>query len=380
MQQITVPFTFNEWVKQMHRRGTQLGWWDLFREGRIWVAWSGGADSTLLLHLLLALQKQESFSLGIAHFDHGLRKESEEEAELLSRWASAHNIPFCLGRWKDQGIPVWSETEARRARYQFFASLRSSQDWIALGHHSQDQMETFFLNLIRGTGLKGLTGMAPIQKPWFRPLLQEDPTQFPTWLKESSIPWLEDESNLDTRILRNALRHRLLPLLQSLGGSHMEKHFLQAMDNLRDWRVWIEAEAGKILHQIQFEWGLDSPRFAAYLPRSALLSLSAPMLQEVLVCQLCQLETHANIDWSRIQYQRLEPFVRDPSGPQKHLQFPGHWSLWKKGAWLGWFQKGTPPDWSLVLELNSQIAYNEKVCTQPLEVGLKRNAQSENGL
>lgn len=350
--------SFDSLVSRIHSRGSSAGWWEALRGHRVWVAWSGGADSTFLLHLLLALQEEEGFILGILHFDHALRPESAQEAESLAAWAKEHQIPIRIGYWKEQGQPVWSETEARLARYAFYQSVLISSaqsgegegDFVALGHHSRDQLETFFLNLIRGTGLKGLSGMEALRPPWFRPLLDEEPETLREALRSLAETWIEDPSNLDRSILRNAIRHQLVPTLRQVGGESTLPHTLQTMETLRVWKHWIARQAESLLESLQNQEGLDPKRDPASLPRPQLAQIEAPMLQEVLATQAARLYPQATSNWTRVHYQKMESLVRDPSGAVKELQFPGGWSLWKAGRWLTWAPTGTPPQSALYLE------------------------------
>jgi len=147
----------------------------LFAPGdRILAGISGGIDSVVLLDLL----DKAGYSVGIAHCNFKLRGEdSDADEALVDKLASIYDKPYfkisfdTLEYARENGISV--EMAARELRYQWFEKIRSENNyqWICVAHHRDDQLETFFLNLARGTGLTGLTGMSPVNNKIVRPLL-----------------------------------------------------------------------------------------------------------------------------------------------------------------------------------------------------------------
>lgn len=192
-------------------------------DARLLVAVSGGADSTALLLALHQASATQSWSIGVAHLDHGLRPEASKEKKSVARLAERLGLPFFTGTadvkvlMKNKNLSL--EMAAREARYTFLKE--QAMAWkahaVALGHTQNDQAETVLLRLMRGSGLAGLSAMADDTQRdgirWLRPLLGLLRSDLETWLIEQHIDWCEDTSNDDPTMLRNRVRHELLPLL-----------------------------------------------------------------------------------------------------------------------------------------------------------------------
>lgn len=183
------------------------------------VAFSGGPDSTALLHRLAGLrQKEPGLKVEAAHFDHGLSRHSAFVAERCARTCAELEIPFHSGRPADP-LPV-RHAALRRARYEFLSltARRIGADRIATAHHADDQAETVLLRLDRGTGVRGLAGIPRRRGPIVRPLLGERRSRILAWLADRAIPFESDPANEDLRWARSRVRHVLLPALgQALG-------------------------------------------------------------------------------------------------------------------------------------------------------------------
>ena len=189
------------------------------------VGVSGGPDSLCLLNILHRLE----YPLIVAHLDHGLRPESQEDAGRVKRFADDLGVPFSLGRADVAGIAdlksLSVEEAARRARYEFlFAQAREfGAQAVAVGHTADDQVETVLMHLLRGAGLAGLKGMEfralpnawSQEIPLVRPLLSAWRAEVLDDLAEQGLQPVLDRTNLDTTIYRNRLRHELLPYLES---------------------------------------------------------------------------------------------------------------------------------------------------------------------
>jgi len=207
----------------------------LFTAGeRVLVAVSGGADSLALLHLLHQLDLD--LDLLAAYIDHGLRPdETPAERLLVAANCAALGISY-LTESVDAGAAAGHSPEAvaRRLRYAALEGLRQQHraESIALGHTADDQVEEFFIRLIRGAGMKGLSGMAWRQGRLIRPLLGEDKATLVSYLRDKGLDWAVDSSNHDQRFLRNRVRHQLLPLLEGQFNPAMRRTLLQTMDIL----------------------------------------------------------------------------------------------------------------------------------------------------
>jgi tRNA(Ile)-lysidine synthase len=181
------------------------------------VAWSGGPDSTALLHLLLALRDERRLSLVAAHFDHGLRPESAEVATRCADRAARLGVELRLGR--PERPPARTQAALRAARYAFLSRAADAEGAtrIATGHQADDQAETVLFRLVRGTGLGGLAGIPVRRGRLVRPLLALRAAELGAWLEGREIPYESDPANLDPRWARVRVRTCLLPALAVAG-------------------------------------------------------------------------------------------------------------------------------------------------------------------
>jgi tRNA(Ile)-lysidine synthase len=173
-------------------------------------------DSTALLHLLRFTPGLPSLALNVIHVDHGLRGTSARDAEWVAGLCRAWDLPLSVVR--AEGLRA-SEEVARDARYAALALARQSAgaQWVALGHHADDQAETVLQRAVRGAGLQGISGMAAFRKPGiWRPLLTFWRAELLEYARAVGLTWLDDESNQDARFTRNAIRLTILPALEAL--------------------------------------------------------------------------------------------------------------------------------------------------------------------
>lgn len=182
------------------------------------VAVSGGVDSMVLLHVLRAL----GHPCHVIHVDHGLRGDgSAADRAFVEAYCGQHQVPV-----RSVAVDVRSAQEdgsgstqmvARRLRYEAFHSIHDADPRpIALGHHADDAVETLFIQLLRGTGLFGWSGMPAVSGPFIRPLLSVDRDAIHAYAAAHKIPFREDPSNQDPKYARNRIRHELLPLLDDI--------------------------------------------------------------------------------------------------------------------------------------------------------------------
>ena len=179
---------------------------------RVFCAVSGGADSVALLFGMYLLREKFQFDLSAAHFNHHLRgEESDRDAEFVQEFCRGYGIPLVLGNAQVRPGKKGLEAAAREARYAF---LRSLPGKVATAHTADDNAETVLMHLIRGTGLKGLGGIAPVNGSVIRPMLSVTRQEVEALLQEYHLPHREDSSNASDDFLRNRLRHHVMPLLQ----------------------------------------------------------------------------------------------------------------------------------------------------------------------
>jgi tRNA(Ile)-lysidine synthase len=191
-------------------------------EDKILLAVSGGIDSMVMARLFLDLNNK----IGIAHCNFSLRAgESDKDQELVHHFASEHNIPFHCIKFetktfaKKNGLSV--QMAARELRYKWFEEIRKEYEYdsIAVAHNLNDNIETLLINLVRGTGLTGMTGMKTVNKRIIRPLLFATRQTITEFRNQYDIEFREDRSNADTKYTRNKIRHQIIPLLKEINPS-----------------------------------------------------------------------------------------------------------------------------------------------------------------
>ncbi|MGL5681479.1 MAG: tRNA lysidine(34) synthetase TilS [Marinifilaceae bacterium] len=189
------------------------------------VALSGGADSMTLLHLL----HHVGVKVIALHCNFHLRgEESNEDEQFVWEYCQQNNIPIHITSFETNdyaqrhGLSI--EMAARELRYNWFREkLKELQaDYIVVGHHADDQVETILINLCRGTGIKGLTGMQPINGKIIRPLLHHTQEQVMNYIDTHNIPYRFDSSNDSDAYVRNKIRHQVLPVLKKINPSLQE--------------------------------------------------------------------------------------------------------------------------------------------------------------
>lgn len=191
----------------------QLRRYDMLQPGDTVVcAVSGGADSMALLWAMYLIKDKMGIQLEAAHFNHGLRgAESDRDEQFVREFCQRFDIPLHVGKGQVRPGKKGLEAAAREARYAYFDTLPGK---LATAHTADDNAETVLLHLVRGTGLKGLGGIAPVMGRRIRPMLTVTRQQVLELLKEYHISYVTDSSNETDAFLRNRLRHHVMPLLK----------------------------------------------------------------------------------------------------------------------------------------------------------------------
>lgn len=187
---------------------------------KLLIACSGGLDSMVLAHLT----KTCDLNIALAHCNYKLRgKASDLDEALVKDWAQSNNTPFFSKNFDLQNQSGSIQLKARELRYGWFKELLESEgfDKILTAHHADDKLETFLINLSRGTGLEGLSGIPQNNFFLYRPLLPFTKDEILAYAEASGIKWREDESNSGTKYLRNQLRHNVIPSLKETNTSFL---------------------------------------------------------------------------------------------------------------------------------------------------------------
>ena len=220
---------------------------------KVLVAVSGGVDSMALLSLIV----QSGYSAGVAHCNFQLRgEESYEDEALVEKQAARLGVPFfnmrfdTAGEMERTGESV--QIAARRLRYDWFAELSAEHGYtvVAIAHHADDSIETFFINMLRGTGLRGLTGISMVNGRVIRPLLFASRKDILDYAAANKIAFREDSSNRSTKYLRNKIRLGLIPRIKEIAprfadimGSNVQR--------LTDAQMFIDHGVSRIRSQVE---------------------------------------------------------------------------------------------------------------------------------
>ncbi len=259
------------------------------RGGRVLLALSGGRDSMALLHALLALQEPFGFTLCAAHYNHRLRgEEAARDAAFAEKVCRDLGIPFLAGQGDVKQAAAQTgrgiEETARDMRYAFLeeAAAQLGAERIATAHHADDNVETMLLHLTRGTGLRGLGGIAPVRGKLIRPLLTTARAAVEAYVAKGQIPFVEDGTNQDTNLTRNRLRHEILPLLREI-NPQLTTAVTATIRGLREDEAFLEAQAMTAFRAAKrAEDGLViEVKTLAGLPRAVALRVLRRMLAEI---------------------------------------------------------------------------------------------------
>ena len=195
---------------------------NLIQKGeKIGVACSGGRDSMCLLHYLFSHKEEFGIEVVAVNIDHNIRENSKKDTLFVMRYCNQHGIKFLsyslnvLKFCEEKNLSI--EEGAREARYGVFRSLVNNGvvDKIALAHHLQDQSETILLNILRGTGLGGASGMDYKNAKFIRPMLSTTRAEIHAYIESNEIPYVDDETNASNDYSRNYIRNMIMPLIRN---------------------------------------------------------------------------------------------------------------------------------------------------------------------
>ncbi len=238
------------------------------RGRRVIVGFSGGSDSAALLSILYELSPALGITLTAAHVNHGIRgAEADRDERFAVGFCEERNIPIEVARYDVPGIRRETGESAeecgRRLRYAFFESLDPDAA-IAVAHNLDDSAETFFLNLARGTGLKGLCGIPPVRDRIVRPLIDCTKEEILDYCARNRIPYVTDSTNLSAEYRRNRIRQEILPVLRELNPAFADC-FARTVSILRCDEAALSARAQELARAARREQGFS----VAALPDAA---------------------------------------------------------------------------------------------------------------
>lgn len=225
------------------------------------VAYSGGLDSTVLLHILISLKRSKPIIA--IHVNHQLSPQADAWQIHCERFCEQLGVEL-----KSETVNVESqgsgiESAARLERYKVFESIVKKDDILLLGHHLDDQVETMLYRLMRGTGPNGLAGITPLRHlgegQLVRPLLSRTKIELEKYAHENNLSWIDDESNDDSKFDRNYLRNEVIPLLEKRWPK-FSKRWLQTSESCREENVLCRVLAEEDIHrcdELPERWGVS---------------------------------------------------------------------------------------------------------------------------
>ena len=244
---------------------------------RLFLAVSGGMDSIVLLQLF----HQLNYEIAVLHCNFSLRNlESDGDEEFVKYYCESKKIPLFVQKFdtkqfaEDAKLSI--QVAARKLRYDWFYEQLADEnfDYILTAHHLDDSLETFLINLTRGTGLEGLTGIPAQNDKIIRPFLPFSRVEIEKYIQENNLQWREDSSNASDKYFRNKVRHAIVPVLKELNPNLLSS-FQNTLENLQQTQSLVE-DASKLVFQIvvqeeanQLKFNLIElmklPNYAAYL-------------------------------------------------------------------------------------------------------------------
>ncbi|MFH1727123.1 MAG: tRNA lysidine(34) synthetase TilS [Pseudomonadota bacterium] len=229
------------------------------KDDKILCALSGGMDSVCLLHILANLKKPLGFNLACIHINHNLRtKDSNKDEAFAKEMSKSLNIP-CYSKSVDvkafaTNNKISNEEAARILRYKAFEQIKTEFlfDKIACAHHANDQAETLIMRFCKGSLLGGLRGMDPLSKNRvIRPLLQSTKEQISAYLKENNLNFRQDNSNENIDIMRNNIRHKIIPQLKEAINNNIIKTLSEKAIYFSYAKQYFEDNIEKLAHDLQ---------------------------------------------------------------------------------------------------------------------------------
>ncbi|WOX05174.1 tRNA lysidine(34) synthetase TilS [Microbulbifer pacificus] len=256
-------------------------------QGQLWLGYSGGLDSTVLLHLLARAQ----VPFTALHVHHGLSVRADQWQHHCEVVAGAMGVPFVACRVQVDRSGGGLEQGARKARYRAFQQQMAAGDQILLAHHGDDQAETFLLRLLRGAGVLGLAAMAEQRylgnpdwgRTLLRPLLRASRSELEDYAREHALSWVDDDSNADLTLDRNYLRRQVIPHL--VARWPLNERVAQAADNLRE----ADELLGELAEEDLQRCDLRPERFGQSVDLAVFLSLAMARRKNLLRSWLTRL-------------------------------------------------------------------------------------------
>ena len=254
---------------------------------------SGGADSVCLFLLLWEYAKRVPLKLAVVHVNHGIRREAGEDARFVEELCRERGVPFFLEESDVRGLAKregCSEEDAgRRVRYAAFSRTaeRLGGARIAVAHNSNDNAETMLFHLFRGSGIQGLSGIAPVRGNIIRPILCLERKEVEAYLESGSVRWRRDITNDGDEYRRNRIRHHILPYAEEAVVSGAVGHMCRTAELLRETEDYMELRTREAVGKCVTDLPREG-RMEAFLIERAVFREFHTIIQKRIILQLLE--------------------------------------------------------------------------------------------
>ncbi|WP_053001118.1 tRNA lysidine(34) synthetase TilS [Kosmotoga pacifica] len=309
-------------------------------KSKILIAVSGGKDSMALLHFLSKHTDLFDCEIVAANLDHGLRgAEGKVEAQMIRKYCSERGIPFYheridVRKFMEENREFSPEEAARLKRMEFLHRIRASvgADKIAVAHHLNDLAETILMRLVRGTGIKGILGMKPIDGMIIRPFLSVTVQDIKDYVTINMIPFSSDKTNTVEDFDRNYIRLKVMPLLKKLNPAY-EKAFWRFFVNTFETFMILEKNVRKLLSDTHWREG------QALIKKELLMTCDWPVTAEY-VRIIVQRLSARHYPPSRERVMVFKKMLASPKGGWK-IQFPGGVDCVHEGSYIRFYNSSS---------------------------------------
>ncbi len=331
----------------------------------IWVAYSGGCDSHVLLHSLAALRSELSAEIKAIHINHGLSPLANEWEDHCRKICLSLSVPYLAITVNAKAKDTSPEEAARHARYYEWKELLKKDEVLILAHHQDDQAETLLIQLLRGSGVKGLAAMP--EKQDFsqgllcRPLLGFSREEIMAYAVANNLNWIDDPSNFDTDFDRNFLRHDIVPLLETRWPA-LKKTLSRTATH--------QAEASQLLTELAFQdW--HHLQHNNQIKIAALLKLTPQRQRNVLrywIADICDLLLPSTIQLQRVLDEVIT--AAEDANPEV---------IWRGGEIRRYQGMLYAQEKQVESESNTEVVWSDISMPLVLNNGLKLTATASNG-
>ena len=300
----------------LQRTAEYMKQWKMAEPGeKLVIGLSGGADSVCLFHLL----KNLGYELEVVHVHHGIRgEEADRDEAFVKKLCEKFNSSFHGFRFD---VPALSKTQhlsveeaGRMVRRQSFLEVleKTGAKGIALAHHGNDRAETVLFHMSRGTGIKGLSSMKPVEGMFVRPLLWAERKEIEQYIQKMGYEFVEDATNATVDYTRNKIRHQVIPVLEEINPKSIQ-HILAVSEKLSDISAYIDREAEKLsrLSAVMYRKEVQILKFAFYQGDRV---LRIPVLQKCV-----EYLTGSLVNITEEHLQKLLALFEMQTGKELHL-------------------------------------------------------------